>query len=104
MNMLPLIGYRPFIRGDIIRSVLEGIDVIGSACKQLLIDMIETDGIILDQDNWHRLSEIERSLSKTFGGDATPLLMKRMETGIAALYHAEPLAPVRSQTGAKLDF
>lgn len=101
--MSPSVDTRLFVRGDILKKVFDDIDVIGSACKQLLIEMIEADGILLTHDYWYRLSEIERSLSKTFGGDATPLLMKRIETGIAALCHAELLAPVRGRTGAKPD-
>jgi hypothetical protein len=72
--MSPTVDNQDLVRGDIIKKVFDEIDIIGSACKQLLIDVIEADDMTLDHDNWHTLSEIERSLSKTFGEDATPLL------------------------------
>ncbi|MEO9295314.1 MAG: hypothetical protein ABI347_06915 [Nitrososphaera sp.] len=78
------------------------IDIIGCACRQLLIDMIESDGIILNHDNWHMLSAIEQSLSKTFGEDAALLLIKRIEMGIDALYRLELSPPLDGQADITL--
>ena len=80
--MLASTGNQQLVRGDVLKSVFEEIDIIGIACKQLLIDLLELEGIVFDDNNWYLSSEIEKALLKTFGEDATPLLMKRIELGI----------------------
>jgi hypothetical protein len=57
---------------------------------------------MLDQDNWHTLSAIERSLSKTLGEDAALLLMKRIEMGLNALYRLELSPPLDGQADIAL--
>ena len=76
--MMSSVGNAWIVRGDILKDVFDEMDIIGSACTQLLIEVIESKGIILDEEDWYKLSELERALMKTFGEDATPLLVERI--------------------------
>ena len=87
--MSPSVDTRPYVRGDIIKKAFDEIEIIGRACQQLVIEIIESNGLVPDQDNWYRLSEIEKSLAKMLGEDATQLLMKRIDRGIVAFDHLE---------------
>lgn len=80
--MMPITSHGDLVRGDILRIVFEDLDIIGIACKRLLIEFIESDGLVLDHDNWYMLSMVERSLLKIFGRDATDLLLKRIEVAV----------------------
>lgn len=80
--MMPLTSHARLVRGDVLRIVLDDLDVIGTACKRLLIESIESDGLVLDRDNWHMLEAVKQSLLKIFGEDATYLLLQRIEIGL----------------------
>ena len=66
------------IRGDILKDALKQFDYLGISVRDLLIEDIENHGIVLDDNHYYSLKDIEKRFASLFGNDITPLLVERL--------------------------
>lgn len=67
------------IRGDILKKAFNKFDYLGETTKEVLIEDLELQGIMLDDKHHYRLGEIENYFNSLFGRDVTPLLIVRLK-------------------------
>lgn len=70
------------IPGDELRHAFDTLDILGAALKESIIDFLETRGIILNDQFYYSLSEIEETLRLILGQDATKLMIDRLRRGL----------------------
>lgn len=73
------------IRGDLIKSAITGLEILGIALSQAIIEYLESHGNLLDKEHSYTLKEIELELAKIFGEDAARLVSERISRNIKAL-------------------
>ena len=67
------------IRGDVLRDALRQFDSLGTSMKELLIQDIEAQGIVLDDKHYYALRDIAKRFDELFSKDVTPLLIERIK-------------------------
>lgn len=67
------------IRGDILKNALKQFDYLGISVRDVLIEDIEQNGIVLDDKHYYTLKDIEKRFTELFGKDVTPLLIERIQ-------------------------
>lgn len=67
------------IRGDVLRDALRCFDSLGTSMRELLIQDIEEQGILLDDKHYYALRDIAKRFDELFSKDVTPLLIERIK-------------------------
>lgn len=71
------------IRGDILKDAMDSLgDVIGPTMKEMLIEYIERQDIILDNKHYYRFEEIYNRFLDLFGKAGAPLLVERSKRNL----------------------
>ena len=75
------------IPGDVIRKVVENIDLCGLHIGHVLCIYFENQGMMLDKKNYYSLREIRAILEMLFGKATNSHLLALVETGIKSQYY-----------------
>ena len=67
------------IRGDVLKNALKQFDYLGISVRDMVIEDIENQGIVLDDKHYYSLKDIEKRFDELFGKDVTPLLIERIK-------------------------
>jgi hypothetical protein len=67
------------VRGDALKKALDKFDFLGIGGRDLLVEDIEREGIVLDDKHFYSFKTIEDNLTSVFDIEVAPLLTEKLK-------------------------